>query len=79
MNNCVAGKCQGTACGVAGEACCPVADGGFGDGCPGLTLACISAKCENCGGQGEPCCPGGGGNGGCGNNLTCSTGICVPN
>lgn len=45
MNTCNNDVCEGTLCGIAGEACCPVPDGGAGDGCPGAGLNCNNGVC----------------------------------
>jgi hypothetical protein len=80
-NNCVQGKCQGTLCGVEGQACCEVPDGSPANAeCPSLqgTLKCINDKCTACGQVGEPCCiPLGPGGDGCvPQNAMCVSGTC---
>jgi hypothetical protein len=60
--SCVNGICQ--ACGNVGDICC-------GNACAKGSV-CVIGFCQACGGGGEPCCA----NGQCGNNLSCSNGIC---
>jgi hypothetical protein len=75
------GKCEGTLCGTLGEACCDVADGSPGDGCPSATpnnLKCINDKCAACGQIDAPCCTPQGpmGDGCVPQNAMCDNGTC---